>query len=124
MGNLSPHFSTSEFACHCGCGLGSRVTDISSLLVDLLERIRAEIGRPIKITSGVRCPIWNARSGGVSSSPHLRGTAADIFVSGGEHRYAIVRAALANGAEGVGVAKTFIHVDMDEEVQRPMLWTY
>lgn len=76
---LSEHFSRHEFTCHCGCGNA----DVSSELVETLEQIRARFGAPVVVTSGRRCESHNRKCGGVTSSQHLVGTAADIHIEGG-----------------------------------------
>lgn len=47
---------------------------------EMLERIRSTLGKPIVVTSGYRSPEVNRAVGGVSSSDHTLGQAAD-FVS-------------------------------------------
>ena len=120
---LSEHFDSSEFACRCGCGYGTRPGDVSSELIDLLERMREEHG-PIHITSGCRCTVYNAQCGGVANSAHTRGTAADLRVQGGTERRKLLDLAVMNWASGIGVANSFIHVDVDSTLPRPMAWTY
>ena len=124
MGNLSAHFAPAEFACRCGCGYGSDPRDISPILVSLLEEMRVDVGRSIHLTSGCRCAVHNAREGGVPNSAHTRGCAADLLVQGGFERHQLVGAAMAHGAMGVGVAKVFIHVDVDDILPRPAVWGY
>lgn len=53
---------------------------LQTLIEQLLDPIRAVWGAPITINSGYRCPKLNAAVGGVSTSQHLRGEAADISV--------------------------------------------
>lgn len=74
---LSAHFDASEFVCHC-CGRGAE--KISPRLIELLEQLRAKVGKPIHINCGYRCPKHNAEVGGVVNSQHIDGTAADIFI--------------------------------------------
>jgi uncharacterized protein YcbK (DUF882 family) len=123
MGDLSDHFSKSEFKCSCGCGYGTREGDVSEALLDLLERMREEYG-PIRLTSGCRCAQHNAAVGGVPNSAHTRGTAADIFCFGGRTRRELVDLAVVCDAAGIGVAKTFVHVDVDDVLSRPSAWSY
>jgi hypothetical protein len=52
---------------------------------------------------------------------HTKGIAADIKVSGGAQRLAIVKHASAMGMS-VGVAKTFVHVDTRKTPA--MCWCY
>ena len=124
MGDLSPHFDSSEFACKCGCGYGLGENDVSEDLIRILENMRDMIGGPIVINSGCRCVEHNNEVGGVPNSAHTRGLAADISVSSGWQRYQVVDAAFACGAMGVGVDKTFVHVDVDTVLPRPSAWSY
>ena len=50
------------------------------MIEQLLDPIRAAWGGPISINSGYRSPALNKAVGGVSTSQHLRGEAADISV--------------------------------------------
>lgn len=79
---LSPHFTVSEF-----CNLDKypdnipNVLQIASLIYgcrQLLEPAREAIGCPIIVNSGFRNAGVNRRVGGVKSSQHLLGQAADI----------------------------------------------
>jgi len=117
---LSEHFDSEEFACKCGCGTG----EISMDLVMLLENIRSVLDRPIIITSGVRCINHNSAVGGHDNSAHLRGMAADFAVSGGFDRRMAVDAAVGLDVLGIGVGRTFIHIDMDWILPRPAIWGY
>jgi len=124
MGDLSDHFSKVELQCDCGCGFGTNDGDVDPNLILLLEGIRMEINKPVRITSGCRCQKHNADVGGVPNSAHTRGTAADIYVSGGYHRWQVMEAAVVIEAHGIGIAKTFVHVDADEVLPRPSAWSY
>ena len=53
---------------------------LQTLIEQLLDPIRAAWGAPITINSGYRSPKLNAAVGGVSTSQHLKGEAADITV--------------------------------------------
>jgi uncharacterized protein YcbK (DUF882 family) len=50
------------------------------LLVELLEAVRAQWGKPVVISSGYRCPSHNRRVKGAARSLHLEGRAADVLV--------------------------------------------
>ncbi|MDD2801283.1 MAG: D-Ala-D-Ala carboxypeptidase family metallohydrolase [Methylococcales bacterium] len=109
MGDLSAHFSKSEFACHCGCGSNA----IDDGVVFALERIRSAIGdKPIKILSGIRCAKHNKACGGVKNSQHLLGKAADIRTND------LTPSQLAKLIEeniiigGIGIYPTFVHIDI------------
>lgn len=53
---------------------------LSNLINNLLDPIREKWGGPITVNSGYRCPTLNKAVGGVPTSQHLRGEAADITV--------------------------------------------
>ncbi len=106
---LTPHFKVSEFACKDG----SDTILIDTMLVYYLEKIRDHFGKAITINSAYRSPAYNASIGGASESQHVNGMAADIMISG------VIPQAIADyanvlGMGGIGVYKTFTHVDTRE----------
>jgi uncharacterized protein YcbK (DUF882 family) len=115
MGNLSPHFSAHEFRCKCGRCDYDRPTPA---LLDALEAFRARVGRPVVVSSGLRCPAHNKAVGGAADSKHVTGQAADVRVPGLTLREAYDAAiavdAFRNG--GVGVypdpGERFLHLDV------------
>ena len=56
--------------------------NIRALALNVLDPLRAMIGRPIIITSGYRSQRVNELVGGSKTSQHLSGKAADIHVQG------------------------------------------
>ena len=54
------------------------VLNLSALCYFILEPFRVFYQAPILVTSGYRCPVLNKAVGGVSTSAHLTGNAADI----------------------------------------------
>ena len=87
--NLSPHFTLAELtASNKAKQLGIDNTPPPELLprlirlAEMLERIRTTLGVPIIITSGYRCRALNMAVGGVTSSDHAQGNAADIVAPG------------------------------------------
>lgn len=84
-GNISSHFKLSEFRCGCGgryCN-GYNGKEVSNSLLNILEKIRSYYGRPIVITSGIRCQRYNdSLRGSIKNSAHIQGKAADIYIHG------------------------------------------
>ena len=119
MGDLTAHFSKKEFACPC-CGRD----DIDKKFVERLESARRLAGVAFRINSGVRCLEHNKRVGGVDSSAHVLGVAADIKVSTSHRRFKIRDALLGAGFTRFGSAKNFIHVDCDETKDQEVEWMY
>lgn len=58
------------------------LTNINALVNNVLNPLRAMIGRPIIITSGYRSKRVNELVGGSKTSQHLTGKAADFHVQG------------------------------------------
>lgn len=80
----SSHFAKSEFKCGCKgryCN-GYPAGSMDARLLNLLEKLRSYYGKPIIITSGQRCTVYNKSVGGVSNSAHKYGKAADFYISG------------------------------------------
>ena len=82
---LSTHFTLSELTASATAQrLGLDNTPAPELLprlimlAEMLERIRSKIGCPVTVTSGYRAPRVNTAVGGVTSSDHTQGHAADI----------------------------------------------
>ena len=88
-----------------------------------LDEARTIAGVPFKITSGYRSEAWNKRCGGRVGSSHLKGCAVDIAVNNSAHRSAVVQGLIKAGFTRIGIAKTFIHADADENKPNA-LWLY
>ena len=75
------YFKPSEFRCNCGhcCGYPSYMKKVQ---IEHLVRIRKHYGKPMDVTSGLRCSYENSRVGGVPNSGHTRGYATDFHISG------------------------------------------
>jgi hypothetical protein len=58
------------------------VDNLRRLCVDILQPYRDLIGVPITITSGYRPPELNRLIGGSTTSAHMDGRAADLYVAG------------------------------------------
>ena len=54
------------------------VPNIKALVANVLAPLRKAYGKPIRITSGFRCPALNKAVGGSPTSQHMKGMAADI----------------------------------------------
>ena len=103
MGDLSAHFSVSEFVDR---RTGHRYGPDPEL-VAVLERIRALRPGPLVVVSGHRCCSSNVTVGGAPQSRHIAGDAADI-----PPERATPSEAFECGAVGVGERDGWaVHVD-------------
>ena len=80
--------------CPCGCGANK----ISSVLIEKLQKVRNIIGKPMIITSGVRCEFYNTSIKASMNSSHIPdgygiGNAVDISCTNSKHRYELVEVA-------------------------------
>ena len=60
--------------------LKQHITAMQNLCERGLEPLCCHLGLPIKVNSGYRCQMLNQMVGGVSTSQHLKGEAADITI--------------------------------------------
>ena len=77
------YFTRDEFRCQCGgkyCN--GYPAEPQEQLVRICDQLRKNLGVPITIVSGLRCPTWNQIQGGVDNSQHKYGEAADIYCRG------------------------------------------
>lgn len=96
---LTRHFTLEELtrsatADRLGLPNWPTVDDLKRLqaTADMLQRIRDTLGSPVVVTSGYRAPAVNKAVGGVTSSDHARGQAADIVVPGYGTPYQVAKA--------------------------------
>ena len=110
------YFRRAEFRCPCG-KCGGFPVEPDEKMVRTVDAIRAKLGKPIGIVdsggSGVRCPEHNKAVGGVATSCHLKGMAADL------HCATATPAEMKKAAEavmgktgGIGLYDWGIHVDV------------
>lgn len=107
---VSENFSLHEFQC-TGAGQIHDHVMLDEKLLELLQKLRTRINKPITINSGYRCPSRNAAVAGSPTSQHLYGKAADIAVPGMSPN-AVAAAAEQVGFTGIGTYNTFTHVDV------------
>ena len=87
--------------------------NLRALVDEVLDPLREAYGRPIRVTSGYRCPQLNRLVGGSPNSQHMRGEAADIQpVVGNEADLPeLARILIENGkSDQLILYPTFIHV--------------
>lgn len=88
----------------------------------MLDSLRKAVGRPLPINSGYRCPAHDQVEGGEGN--HTQGLAADIACTDSSLRFLIIFYALQLGFKRIGVAKTFIHLDMCGDKPQQVVWLY
>ena len=120
-------FPERELKCsHCG------EEHMDPHFMKALVKLRRECGFPFNLNSAYRCKDHPDEKKKTSRriGAHRLGRAVDIRVRGANaHR--LLRLATKMGVLGIGVARTFLHIDnMDSDwgqsggYTRPSLWTY
>jgi len=148
MAQISEHLTTSEMACRDNCGRGTQPEDTAAAFADLFESARFILGRPIHFKSGCRCFARNVAVGGVTDSAHteLPCTAGDMKAASGLERWELIVAFVLGALRliynlpgfdwheafvnirqvlrGIGIAKSFVHIDVSFTKPRPSAWGY
>ncbi|RIX99516.1 DUF882 domain-containing protein [Aureimonas flava] len=104
--------------------LGGDLAGISPRARAMLDGMAGIDGLPeLRIRSGYRDPARNAKAGGAKGSQHIHGNALDLDISGytDEQKSAILGAARAHGANGVGIypSGNSLHIDVRDT---PSMW--
>jgi hypothetical protein len=98
---------------------------VKTLVVKVLQPLRDKVGRPLKINSGYRCPELNAKVGGVGTSQHCKGEAADIWCAT-LTPYQLARVVLENGIpyDQMILYPSFLHLSFRKEGEQRMQLLY
>jgi len=117
-----PNFLPHELSCkHCGA------YGMDDGTMDRLQALRTEWGRSMQINSGYRCKQHPIEAAKAQPGGHASGRAVDVaLVPGLRSRFLSI--AKRHGFTGVGVAKTYVHIDDlqpgEFNKRRPAKWTY
>ena len=111
------YFKLSDFNCQ-----ETGNNEMCEKFLTRLDDLRHKTGFPFVITSGYRDPAHSIEAAKSKPGKHAQGIAADIKYNSSFQAYMIVKNALEMGFNGVGIAKTFIHVDTRKDV--PKMWCY
>lgn len=113
------YFKESEVTCKCNkCNM--TITDDLKILLD---KLREGINMPLTINSGARCNTHNKNVGASPTSSHIKGVAVDIRAINDLTKAKIIHYATRLGIARIGIAKTFIHLDIDKD-KSPAIWDY
>lgn len=115
------YFTYEEFDSPDIQGSGQMMCDT---IIEMLDTVREEYGKPIRISSGYRTTEYNNKlRGAVANSSHLKGLAVDIHIKNSKERYELLFI-LMKYFHRIGIGKNFIHVDIDDSKVQGVIWTY
>lgn len=108
------YFKREEFRCPCG-KCGGFPVEPEEKLVRLAEKVRKHFGRPMTISSGVRCQAHNDElRGSVPNSRHVRGKAVDFTVSGFSTASVLDYVSHLNGIRyAYAIDGSYVHMDVE-----------
>ena len=98
-------------------------TNMNNNLLFVLDEAREFAGIPFVINSAYRSPTHPESIKNPTSS-HIKGLAVDIKATDSTTRFKIVEALISVGFTRIGIADTFIHVDLDFDKTQDVIWTY
>ena len=88
-----------------------------------LDEARECAGIPFIINSAYRSPEHPLSISNPTSS-HIKGLAVDISAKDSRQRFLILESLMHAGFTRIGIAGTFIHVDLDIDKSQNVIWTY
>lgn len=97
--------------------------NMSKEFLFVLDEARKFAGIPFIINSAYRSPEHPLSIKNPNSS-HIKGLAVDIKATDSKTRFKIVKALIEVGFTRIGIADTFIHVDLDLDKTQNVIWTY
>lgn len=115
------YFSEGECAL---CIPSFSVDQIESQLWRLLDELREKCDFALPISSGYRSPYWDLAKGRSGRGAHTKGLAVDIKINNSYHMRVVLSNALTMGFKGIGVGKSFIHLDIMDRQYSPLIWGY
>tara|TARA_B100000780_G_C20755930_1_gene300300 strand:+ start:10 stop:333 length:324 start_codon:yes stop_codon:yes gene_type:complete len=98
-------------------------TNMNKNFLFVLDEAREFAGIPFVINSAYRSPTHPESIKNPTSS-HIKGLAVDIKATDSTTRFKIVEALISVGFTRIGIADTFIHVDLDFDKTQDVIWTY
>lgn len=121
------YFTMEELTCHCGCG----EMKMNDGFMQKVVTLRHSLNFPFNVTSGYRCPEYNATISKTGrDGPHTTGHALDIEVRGSE-ALDLIGAMRSHNMTGLGVKQhgrsRFVHIDdlpPTNKRPRPWVWSY
>lgn len=103
---------------HCG------MEGVKQEALDKLQLIRDDFGKGMRITSSFRCSKHPVEARKSKPGTHNKGVAFDIACTSSADRYTLVELAYKHGAKGIGIHKSFVHIDFDETRPATVMWLY
>lgn len=113
-----------KLACTCGHGHCDR-REVHPYVLDKVQLIRDDYGKPMKITSGGRCPFHPNEVRKSKPGDHQQQYAVDVYYETGLERNKLMVLAGRHGATRVAAGKNFVHMAWTPTEDRSVpTWSY
>lgn len=120
--NISTNFTRDEL-CKCKCGCNTYIKP-NIKLVNILEKLRKKVGKPLIINSSYRCPNHPLEKHKRKTGQHTLGNAVDIKIPKGISKKVFLEIILTiKEITGIGlpIDQNYIHIDIRNI---PARWAY
>ena len=119
---MSKYYSSDDFACHCGCGF----CEVNPILEEKLDALVERLGTVPDLNCAARCEEHNLEVGGVPTSQHTKGNAADIDCPEDISVDELAEIAAEVGFDGIGTypSSNFVHVDVRSDGEEPATYLW
>lgn len=119
--NTYPNFAKHEFDCkHTG------QNEMQHEFMVILQAIRSEYGKPMRVTSGYRHPTHPIEARKLhSEGEHTSGRCADVACATSQDRFRLLELAYKHGITRIGIAATFLHLGIGSgRLPNYVAWDY
>lgn len=103
------------------CNPPCQLSDLDPRLIEVGNKIYEKV--PFKVNCAYRSVAWDKARGRDGKSSHCKGLALDIEAIDHRLRLQLVAAIVQAGVKRIGIAKRFIHFDVDPD-KMPSMWLY
>jgi len=118
------YFLLDETMCQCGCG----INNVDDDALRIMNRIRATMNRPVRLTSCCRCPKRNSEVGGVPDSEHLtthdiKCKGFDVYIPNSVYRMDLIKACLEHKVNRIGIyLSNCVHIGFSQALPQGVMW--
>lgn len=99
-----------------------KMIGVSDDVMKILDAARYNANIPFIITSGLRTPAESIAAGGYATDPHTKGLAVDILCENDTDQYLIVNGAVQAGFKRIGLGKSHVHLDIEQDLPQNVLF--
>ena len=104
------------------CNPPCNIEQMRPYFLEILDDARHIAKIPFVPTSAYRSVEHEIQKGRKGTSSHTKGIAIDLKANTGREKFLIVSSLIKCGVTRIGIYKTFIHADIDEEKPDKVIW--